>query len=73
MNSAAIRQVLKTLQQFKTSEIHHEYTDFSLRYCGHTDTFIIIYLATQEIEEHKDLDTCASVIEKLIRESESVK
>jgi len=73
MNAAAIKQILKTLQQFKTSAIQHEYSDFSLRYCGQTDTFIIIYLATQEVEEHKDLETCATVIEKLIQESASVR
>ena len=72
MNSATITQVLKTLQKFKTSEIQHEYSNFSLRYCGQTETFIIINLTTQEIEEHKTLETCALVIEKLIRESESV-
>jgi hypothetical protein len=69
MNLAAIKQVLKTLQQYKASEILHEYQNFSLRYCDQTETFIIIHSSNQEIEEFKDLETCASVVEKLLRGS----
>lgn len=69
MNVAAIKQVLKTLQQYKASEILHEYQNFSLRYCNQTETFIIIHSSNQEVEEFKDLDSCSLVIEKLVRDS----
>ena len=68
MNVETIKQVLKTLQQFKTSTILHEYKNFSLHYCDQTDSFIITYSSTQEVEEIKDIDTCASIILGLIDE-----
>jgi len=69
MDVVAIKQVLKTLHQFKDSEILHDYQDFSLRYCGKTDTFIIVHSSTQQVEEFQDLEKCALVIEKLVQES----
>lgn len=69
MNVAAIKQVLKTLKQYKASEILHEYQNFSLRYCDQTETFIIIHSSNHEVEEFNDLETCAAVIEKLVRDS----
>lgn len=68
MNVTAIKQVLKTLRQFKTSSILHEYQNFSLHYCGNTDSFIVTNSTTQEVEEFKDLDQCATVIEKMIQD-----
>ena len=64
MNVTAIKQVLKTLRQFKTSEILHEYQNFTLHYCGKTDSFIVTNSLTQEVEEFKNLDRCATVIAK---------
>lgn len=66
MNAEAIKQVLKTLRQFKTSAILHEYQNFTLHYCGQSDSFIVTNSITQEVEEYKDLDKCAIVIKKLI-------
>jgi len=69
MNIVAIKQMLKTLRQFKESEILHDYQDFSLRYCGLTDTFILVHSSTHQVEEYQDLDKCANVIEKLVQGS----
>ena len=68
MNVDAIKQVLKTLQQFKASAILHEYQNFSLHYCGQTDSFIVTNAITQEVKGYKDLETCAAVIERLIQD-----
>ena len=58
MNAAAIKQVLKTLRQFKNSHILHDYQSFSLRYCSESDSFIIVY-PDHHTEEFQDLDKCA--------------
>lgn len=72
MKVAAIKQVLKTLQQFKTSAILHEYQNFSLHYCGHTDSFIVTNSQTQEVKEFTDLDICASALVGLIKEPDEM-
>lgn len=69
MNVAAIKQVLKTLRQFKTSAILHEYQNFTLHYCDKTDSFIVTNSTTQEVEVFKDLDQCAKVIEEIIQDT----
>jgi len=69
MNVAAIKQVLKTLQQFKDTKILHDYQNFSLQYCSRTDTFIITHHSNQEVTEFNDLEMCAAFMEKLIHES----
>ncbi|WP_075619399.1 hypothetical protein [Paenisporosarcina indica] len=68
MNADAIKQVLRTLRQFKTSAILHEYQNFTLHYCGQSDSFIITNSITQEVKEFKDLDKCATVIKKMIQD-----